>query len=94
MSTRLKELESKAYVEKEFSKELFAKLVMQDCVKWINDNVGLISPEVKDALAQHMNATIDPCIHIGPDLLFLREDATYNYYRCRNCKEEVKFRIA
>ena len=36
-----------------FNKELFAKLIVNECSNWIDANVGMITPEAKKDLLEH-----------------------------------------
>jgi uncharacterized coiled-coil DUF342 family protein len=77
----------------------FAELIVKECSKAVLS----VAPQYTDYRSQIEEAVIQDCSlsvlehfevkeceHRGYDLLFLREEAVYNYYRCRNCHEEVK----
>lgn len=46
MIMEYRNFESKMY-------EKFAGLIVQECAKWVNENVGMITPEAKHDLYKH-----------------------------------------
>ncbi len=41
-----------------FDKEKFAELIVRECSKWVNNNVGLIDEEAKADLLKHFGVEV------------------------------------
>ena len=63
MNERIKELEHQCWDHRiggalvdghlHFDAQKFAELIVKECSKWVNDNVGLIDEEAKADLLKH-----------------------------------------
>ena len=41
------------YTREDFFRVRFAELIVKDCIKWVNDNVGLVDDEAKAEMLKH-----------------------------------------
>ena len=58
MNERIKELEAQCWEPRQygpawFNSKKFAELIVRECAKWVNDNLGLVDEEAKADLLKH-----------------------------------------